>query len=88
MLHVRIEQKGMVLMVRGFRPDGVPLSDLQKQVLSDVIGMFGEKPKASNFPEKQGLTAEIQLKDQTTALFVLRDLCTGFHSLGAQVAVF
>lgn len=88
MLHVRIEQKGMVLMVRGFRPDGVPLSDLQKQVLSDVIGMFGGKPKASNFPEKQGLTAEIQLKDQASALFVLRDLCTGFHSLGAQVAVF
>lgn len=88
MLHVRIEQNGMVLMVRGFRPDGVPLSDLQKQVLSDVIGTFGEKPKASHFPEKQGLTAEIQLKNQTSALFVLRDLCTGFHSLGAQVAVF
>lgn len=85
MLCVQIEKKGMVLEVRGFRSDYSPMSDLQKQVFSDVVGMFGEKTKGQ-FEEVQ--TAEIQLKDQASALFVLRDLCTGFHSLGAQVSVF
>ena len=81
MLVVQVKQEDMVLVVRGFRSDGMPLSDLQKQVFVNVVGMFGEKPKA------QGPTAEIQLRDQDSAIFVLRDLCTGFQSLGAQVLV-
>lgn len=85
MFCVQIEQKGMVLVVRGFRSDYSPMSELQKQVFADVVGMFGEKDKSQY---SQVLTAEIQLKDQASALFVLRDLCTGFHSLGAQVSVF
>lgn len=84
MFCVQIEQKGMVLEVRGFRSDYSPMSELQKQVFADVVGMFGEEDK-SQF--SQVLTAEIQLKDQASALFVLRDLCTGFHSLGTQVSV-
>jgi len=85
MLCVQIEQKGMGLEVRGFRSDYSPMSELQKQVFADVVGMFGEKPKGQ-FGEVR--TADIQLRDQASALFVLRDLCVGFHSLGAQVSVF
>lgn len=82
MFCVQIEQKGMVLEVRGFRSDYSPMSELQKQVFADVV--------TDSCPSLQTylLTAEIQLKDQASALFVLRDLCTGFHSLGAQVSVF
>ncbi len=84
MLCVQIEQKGMSLEVRSFRSDYSPMSELQKQIFADVVGMFGEKPK-HQFEDIR--TAEIQLRDQASALFVLRDLCTGFHSLGAQVSV-
>lgn len=84
MFCVQIEQKGMVLEVRGFRSDYSTISELQKQIFADVVGMFGEKPK-HQFEDLR--TAKIQLKDQTSVLFVLRDLCTGFHSLGAQVSV-